>query len=265
MPTLRLADPPPSRPLWRTSANPVGRRDRRIYDRPPRTRARNTGAADRISAVWYARREEGGRELARRAGQARSWRRKRYSTPAAGAEPPVGRIHARHTPMRGLDVRRQDVAGLGRDHAAAARGPQLRHLEAVGARRAPGGTARRRRSPTRGRAGRPRRAPARRRRMPRAPRRPPSSPGGGSRRCSPAPAADGTAGGSDSHVLRPMITGAPSVTSLKCARSSGTCHGMPPCAADHAAGLGPDQPDRRRRGIRWAHTATAARMAGWCW
>jgi hypothetical protein len=33
-------------------------------------------------------------------------------------------------------------------------------------------------------------------------------------------------GGSESQVLRPMITGAPAVCCLKCAMSSGRCQGM---------------------------------------
>ncbi len=130
---------------------PSVRRHRRIYDRPPRTHARNTGAADRISAVsGRERRREGMQEgteavagverperrieSGRRARQARSWRRKRYPTPAREACQPSARVGVGEPPLRGIDARREVVAGLGRDHVAAARGPQLGHLEAVGAR-----------------------------------------------------------------------------------------------------------------------------------
>ena len=63
--------------------------------------------------------------------------------------------------------------------------------------------------------------------------------------------------GSESHVFRPMTTACPVVSSLKRAMSSGRCHGIASVAADHAAARdGSDERDR--------HTATGARIAGWC-
>ena len=73
-------------------------------------------------------------------------------------------------------------------------------------------------------------------------------------------------GGRDSHVRRPITTGAPPVVRLKCARSSGTCHGMPPLRADHAAvRLGPDEADARRAdvvGRRRRHPSSPRRSYG---
>ena len=64
----------------------------------------------------------------------------------------------------------------------------------------------------------------------------------------PARAAAGSAPGSESQVLRPITTGWPSVTSRKCARSSGRCHGSRAVAADHAVARdGGDERDRSHR------------------
>ena len=60
-----------------------------------------------------------------------------------------------------------------------------------------------------------------------------------------------------SQVLRPMTTVEPVVSSLKWARSSGTCHGIPPrCTDDAVVRLRPDQAEGE------GHTATAPRIAG---
>ena len=38
----------------------------------------------------------------------------------------------------------------------------------------------------------------------------------------------------ESYVVRPITRVPPMVVALKCAKSSGIRHGMPPCVADHA-------------------------------
>lgn len=71
-------------------------------------------------------------------------------------------------------------------------------------------------------------------------------------------------GGNESQVLRPMMTGQPCVSRLKCARSSGKCQGDGVVLADHAVGgTRVNQADAGCFGHA-GHTATGALMAGWC-
>ncbi len=85
--------------------------------------------------------------------------------------------------------------------------------------------------------------------------------------------------GKDSQVLRPMITGWPVVSRVKCFMSSGRRHGMPPSlpmtpvlvwaqttpSPVRAASVVGEVGGLSALRVVVAHTAIGALIVGWCW